>query len=92
MAKRKYTAEQIIGKRREAEVLLAQGRTVAQVSRALGVSEQSYYRWRKEYGGVAVEQAKRLKDLERGKARLRRLVADLSLEKQILKDVASGNL
>jgi len=91
MAKRKYTAEQIIGKRREAEVLLAQGRTVAQVSRALGVSEQSYYRWRAEYGGLKVDQAKRLKEVERETARLRKAVADLTLDKLILKEAAEGN-
>jgi transposase-like protein len=71
---------------------MAQGKSLALACKEAELSEQSYYRWRKEYGGVAVEQAKRLKDLERENARLRRLVADLSLEKQILKDVASGNL
>jgi putative transposase len=91
MAKRKYTAEQIIGKLREAEVLLAQGQTVAQVSRALGVSEQSCYRWRAEYGGLKVDQAKRLKELERENARLRKAVADLTLDKLILKEAAEGN-
>ena len=91
MAKRKHTAEQIIGKLREAEVLLAQGQTVAQVSRALGVSEQSFYRWRAEYGGLKVDQAKRLKELERENARLRKAVADLTLDKLILKEAAEGN-
>ena len=70
------------------EVQLAQGMSLALACKEAGISEQSYYRWRKEYGGVAVEQAKRLKDLERENARLRRLVADLLLEKQVLKDVA----
>ena len=91
MAKRKHTAEQIIGKLREAEVLLAQGQTVAQVSRALGITEQTYYRWRAEYGGLKVDQAKRLKALERENARLRKAVADLTLDKLILKEAAEGN-
>jgi transposase-like protein len=91
MAKRKHTAEQIIGKLREAEVLLAQGQTVAQVSRALGITEQAYYRWRAEYGGLKVDQAKRLKALERENARLRKAVADLTLDKLILKEAAEGN-
>jgi transposase-like protein len=73
-------------------VQLAQGKSIALACKEAEISEQSYYRWRKEYGGVAVEQAKRLKDLERENARLRRLVADLSLEKQILKDISQGNL
>jgi putative transposase len=72
-------------------VLLAQGQTVAQVSRALGVSEQSFYRWRAEYGGLKVDQAKRLKELERENARLRKAVADLTLDKLILKEAAEGN-
>ena len=71
---------------------LAQGKSIALACKDAAISEQSYFRWRKEYGGLQVEQAKRLKDLERENACLRRLVADLSLEKQILKDVASGNL
>jgi transposase-like protein len=73
-------------------VLVAQGRTVAQACKEAEISEQSYYRWRKEYGGLDIEQAKRFKELERENARLKRLVADLSLEKQIPKDVAEGNL
>ena len=93
MARRKnWSAEEIIAKLRLIEVQLAQGKSLALACKEAEISEQSYDRWRKEYGGVAVEQAKRLKDLERENARLRRLVADLSLEKQILKDVASGNL
>ena len=71
---------------------LAQGKSIALACKDAAISEQSYFRWRKEYGGLQIEQAKRLKDPERENARLRRLVADLSLEKQILKDVASGNL
>ena len=73
-------------------MLVAQGRTVAKACKEAELSEQSYYRWRKEYGGLDIEQAKRFKELERENARLKRLVADLSLEKQILKDVAEGNL
>jgi putative transposase len=93
MAKgKRFSAEQIIAKLRQIEVHLAQGKSLALASKEAGISEQSYYRWRKEYGGVAIEQAKRLKELERENGRLRRLVADLSLEKQVLKDVASGNL
>lgn len=91
MSKKRHTAEQIIGKLREAEVLLAQGQTVPEVSRCLGVTEQTYYRWRKEYGGLRVDQAKRLKELERENAHLRRAVSDLTLEKLILKEAAEGN-
>ena len=92
MARRKnWSAEQIVASLRQIEVQMAQGKSIALACKEAEISEQSYFRWRKEYGGVAVEQAKRLKDLERENARLRRLVADLSLEKQILKDVASGN-
>ncbi len=89
---RKLSPEQIGVMLRQIEVQVAQGKSLALACKEAGISEQSYYRWRREYGGVAVEQAKRRKDLERENARLRRLVADLSLEKQILKDVASGNL
>ena len=92
MSKRKrYAAEEIINKLREAEVHLAQGETVGQVVRRLGVSEQSYYRWRREYGGMRVDQAKRLKELERENARLKRLVAEQALDNSILREVASGN-
>ncbi len=91
MATKKHTVEQIIGKLREAEVRLSQGETVAQVSRFLGVTEQTYYRWRKEYGGLKLNQAKRLKELERENGRLRQAVADLTLDKLILKEAASGN-
>jgi transposase-like protein len=89
---KRFTPEQIIATLRQIEVQLAQGKSIALACKDAAVSQQSYFRWRKEYGGLQVEQAKRLKDLERENARLRRLVADLSLEKQILKDVASGNL
>jgi putative transposase len=91
MSKKRHTAEQIIGKLREAEVLLAQGQTVPEVSRSLGITEQTYYRWRKEYGGLRLDQAKRLKELERENLRLRRAVSDLTLEKLILKEAAEGN-
>ena len=92
MPKKRFSPEQIIATLRQIEVQLAQGKSIALACKDAAISEQSYFRWRKEYGGVPIEQAKRLKDLERENARLRRLVADLSLEKQILKDVASGNL
>ena len=91
MSKRGHTAEQIIGKLREAEVLLAQGRTVQDTSRSLGVTEQTDYRWRKGYGGLRVDQARRLKELERENTRLRRAVSDLTLEKLILREAAEGN-
>ena len=87
---RKRTPEQIIGYLCEAEVRLSQGETVGTICRALGVSEQSYYRWRREYGGLRVDQAKRLKELEKENARLRRAVSDLTLDKLILKEVAEG--
>ncbi len=91
MKRKKFSPEQIIGKLREAEVLLSQGQTVGAVSRKLEVTEQTYYRWRKEYGGMQVEQARRLKDLEGENARLKKLVADLSLDNSILKEAAKGN-
>ena len=91
MVRKAFRPEQIINKLREAEVLLSQGATVGEASRKLGVTEQTYYRWRKEYGGMRVEQAKRLKDLEREKARLKKLVADISLDNAILKEAARGN-
>ena len=92
MPKKRFSSEQIIATLRQIEVQLAQGKSIALACKDAAISEQSYFRWRKEYGGLQIEQARRLKDLERENARLRRLVADLSLEKQILKDVASGNL
>lgn len=91
MARKRYWAEQIIGKLREAEILLAKGQTVGQVSRALGITEQTYYRWRKEYGGLKVSQARRLKELERENSRLRKAVSDLTLDKLILKEALEGN-
>jgi transposase-like protein len=91
MVRKAFKPEQIIGKLREAEVLLGQGATVGEASRKLGVTEQTYYRWRKEYGGMRVEQAKRLKELEKENARLKKLVADISLDNAILKEAARGN-
>jgi putative transposase len=91
MSRKRYTPEQIIGKLREAEVGLAQGQTAAQVCRTLGIAEQTLYRWRREYGGLKVEQAKRLKTLELENARLRRAVADLTLDKLILQEAVRGN-
>lgn len=82
--------EEIIAKLREVEVRLARGETTAAAARAVGVTEQSYYRWRKEYGGLQVDQAKRMKDLEKENQRLRRAVSDLTLDNQILKEVAQG--
>ena len=91
MTKQRHTVEQIISKLRQAEVELSQGRSMGEVCRSLGVTEQTYYRWRKEYGGLKLEQARRLKELEKENSRLRRLVTELSLEKLVLKDVAVGN-
>ncbi len=91
MGRKHYTAEQIIGMLREAEVLQSQGMTIGETSRKLGISEQTYYRWRKEYGGMRVDQAKRLKELEKENVRLKKLVADLSLDKDILKEAVRGN-
>ncbi len=91
MPRKRFRPEEIIAKLREADDLLGQGKRVAEVVRALGVSEVSYYRWRQEYGGMSVPQARRLKELERENARLRRAVADLALDKQILKEAAEGN-
>jgi len=91
MGRKRFTAEQIIGLLREAEVKLSQGRKVGQVCREMGVSEQSYYRWRRDYGGMKTVQVKRLKDLERENGRLKKAVAELALDKQILKEALEGN-
>ena len=91
MAKKGYTPEQIINKLRETEILLSQGNTIGVVSRKIGVSDYTYYRWRKEYGGMTIDQAHRLKDLEQENSRLKRLVADLSLDNAILKEPSRGN-
>ena len=91
MSRKRYTAEQIIGKLREAEVRLSQGQTVGQVCRTLGIAEQTFYRWRREYGGLKLEQAKRLKALEQENTRLKRAVAELTLDKLILQEAVKGN-
>ena len=91
MVKKSHSPEQIINKLREAEILLNQGANVGEASRKIGVTEQTYYRWRKEYGGMRVEQAKRLKDLEKENSRLKKLVADISLDNAILKEAMEGN-
>ena len=91
MSRKRFTPEQIIKKLREAEILINKGQNVAEVIRKLGVSEQTYYRWRKEYGGMGVEQTKRLKELEKENVRLKKLVADLSLDNAILKETVKGN-
>ena len=91
MARKTYTPEQIINKLREAEIYINQGIPISEASRKIGVTEQTYYRWRKEYGGLRIEQAKKLKNLENENARLKKLVADLSLDNAILKEAAEGN-
>ena len=91
MTRRRHTPEQVINKLREAEVAIAAGSTVAEASRAIGVAEQTFYRWRSEYGGLRIDQARRLKQLESENGRLRRAVADLTLDNQILKEAAQGN-
>jgi transposase-like protein len=91
MGKKRYSSEQIIFMLREAEVALSQGKTVQEVCRNLGVTEQTYYRWRKEYGGLKVDQAKKLKGLERENARLKLVVAELHLDKAILQEALRGN-
>ena len=89
--KKAHTPEEIVGKLRQVEVLTGQGKAVAEAVRAIGVTEATYYRWRAEYGGLKLDQVKRLKALEAENARLRKAVADLTLEKQILKEAAAGN-
>ena len=91
MSQKHYRPEEIIAKLREAEVLLGQGQKVAEVVKTLGVHEVTYYRWRREYGGLNVSQARRLKELERENARLRKAVSDLSLDKVILQEASRGN-
>ncbi len=86
MAKKTFSAEEIINKLREAEVLISQGKTVAEICKAIGVTDQTYYHWKKEYGGMRTDQAKRLKELEHENARLRKVVADLTLDMEILKE------
>ncbi len=91
MGRKVFTPEQIIGKLREVELLASQGTGIAEACKKINVTEQTYYRWRKEYGGMQVEQAKRLRELERENGQLKRLVADLSLDNAILKEAARGN-
>ena len=91
MARTRHTAEQIVGKLREAEVHLAKGMSIAQACKQIGITDQTYYRWRREYGGLKVDQAKKLKDLERENARLKRVVADQALDMAILREAASPN-
>ena len=91
MVRKAYTPEQIINGLREAEIMLSQGATLAVIWKKIGVSDCTYYRWRKEYGSMRVEQAKRLQELEKENSRLKRLVADISLDNAILKEAARGN-
>ena len=91
MPKQKYKAEQIVNLLRKIEVEVANGKTTPEAAREVGITEQTYYRWRKEFGGLKLDQAKRLKELEKENGRLKRLVAELSLEKQVLREVAQGN-
>ena len=91
MPRKRFKTEEIIQKLREGEVLLSQGKNVAEACRQIGVTDQTYYRWRKEYGGVRTDQAKRLKELDRENARLKKLLAEAELDKAILREAASGN-
>ena len=91
MARRSYAPERIINKLREAEVLLSQGSTIGEAARKIGVTDMTYYRWRGEYGGMRIEQVKRLKELEKENTRLKRIVADLSLDNDVLKEVSRTN-
>jgi len=91
MPKKRYRPEEIISKLREADILISQGKKVVEVIKALGVTDVTYYRWRQEYGGMSVPQAKRLKELEKENERLRKAVSDLTLDKMILKEAARGN-
>ena len=91
MARRRHTAEEIVNKLREADVEIAQGASIVQACRKIGVTDQTYYRWRREYGGLKVDQARRFKDLEKQNSRLKRVVADQAIDLAILKEVAEGN-
>ena len=91
MPRKRHTPEEIVTKLRQVEVLTAQGRSAAEAIRSIGVTEVTYYRWRQEYGGPKADQVRRLKELETENARLRRAVADLTLDKLILREAASGN-
>ena len=92
MANKKHDPEQAVAKLRQIDLLLGEGRSISQACKDAGITDVPYYRWRKEYGGLDLDQARRMKDMEKENVRLKRLVADLSLEKQVLKDIASGNL
>ena len=91
MNRKRYPPEQVMGMLRQAEVEPAQGKRIGEVCRSLGISEQSYYRWRSEYGGLKLDQARRMKDLEKENGRLKKAVAELTLDKQILKEALAGN-
>ena len=91
MPRKGYTVEEIINRLREAEILIQQGHTIGEVARKIGVSEYTYYRWRQRYGGIGVDQAKKLKELEKENSRLKKLVAELSVDNDILKEVVRGN-
>jgi putative transposase len=91
MGKRRHTVEAIVAKLREAEVLMAKGQTIEEVMRQLGISDATYYKWRKEYGGLQVDQAKRYKEIEEENRRLRKVIADLTIDNSILKEAARGN-
>ena len=91
MSKKRHTPEQILAKLRQAEVEIAQGKTVPEACRKIAVTQQTYYRWRKEYGGLKLDQAKRFKELEKENARLKKLVADIALDKAILEEALRGN-
>jgi putative transposase len=91
MSKKKHTAEEIVTKLREADVMLAKGQTIGEACRQLQISDQTYYKWRKEYGGLQVDQAKRFKALEQENARLRKVVSDLVMDNTILKEAAKRN-
>ncbi len=90
MPRKRYSAEEIVNKLRQAEVELAKGQTVAHACKQIGITDQTYYRWRREYGGLKTDQARRLKELERENARLKKLVAELSLDKAMLEEVSRG--
>ena len=92
MSIKRYKPEQIVNLLRQVEVVIANGKTTSQACRDAGITAQTYYRWRKEFGGLKLDQARRLKELEKENSRLKRLVAELSLEKQVLRDVAQGNI
>ena len=91
MARKRYSAEQIIGHLRQAEILISEGKTIGEAARQLSISEQTYYRWRREYDGMEIDQARRLKELDLENQRLKRLVADQALDISILKETSRGN-